>query len=148
MSVAMVPVIVPVPISMVAVVLVLAVVIAVICVIFVLAIVVAVILTIFCMVLVAVPVLFPAVMTSPVGVLAACREWTMIAVPRIKIAIDVPTKSDWPVKPWPRADEYSAHKPLRSVVSKWRALVWCVVEVPVGTYRRRSDLDVDADLGY
>lgn len=117
---------------------------AMVAVILVLAVVVAVIVAIFVVEFVSAEVLFPALMPSPIGMFTVLRERAAISEARIVVVVDVATESDRPVKPGSRPDEYPAHKPLRAVVAKRRALIGRVIEVAIRT--NRCDTNVYSDL--
>lgn len=75
------------------------------------------------------------------GTLAAGREGSVIAMPVIKVMIYVAVKMFWPVKPWSGADKNAARKPLRSVVTVWRAVIGRSLVIAIRTYRGLSDAD-------
>lgn len=58
--------------------------------------------------LIAVPVVLPATMPAPVGMLATLWERSPVAESRIVVAIDIPSKSNRPMKPRACAQEHSA----------------------------------------
>lgn len=109
----------------------------------VLAIVVPVIVAEFVVVFVAAEVILPPAMTAPVGMLATSRERPSITEARIVIVVDVPTEANRSMEPRAGTDKDAANKPLRSVITEWRALVGGVVEVAVWANRRYSNADRD-----
>jgi hypothetical protein len=79
------------------------------------------------------------------GLRPAFRQRTMIAVVRIVAVIDVAVEAVRTVKPGAGTDKDSADEPVGAVVAVGGALVRCIVEVAVWTYR--SNPDTDGDLG-
>jgi hypothetical protein len=71
------------------------------------------------------------------------RMWTSVTVMRIEAVIDVSLEVMWAVKPRAGSDEYTAVKPLRAVVSIWRAIVRREIVVAVRATRFWSDIDRD-----
>ena len=117
---------------------------AVITMVFVLAVMMAVVMANLFAVFTGVEIPFPAAMTAPVGVLAAYREWAVIAEARIVGAVDVTAETHGTVKPRTCSEEDSATKPSWSVVAKWCAPIGCVIEVAIGA--DWLDANVDCDL--
>jgi hypothetical protein len=66
---------------------------------------------------------------------------SMVAMPRIVTVIDVAIEAVRAVEPGSSANKYAARKPVRPVVAVGCAVVWSVVEVPVGAHRSHSDVD-------
>ncbi len=81
------------------------------------------------------------------SLLASLRQRSMVTVVRIKTVVDVSIKAAVSVKPRAGSDEYPANKPVGPVVAVGSALVWGVIEVSVGAYRRHSHVDADCNLG-
>jgi len=71
--------------------------------------------------------------------------WILASIPvvPIKVVIHVAPEPLATVVPGTGAYEDSAWKPLGSIVAVRRAIVWRVVEVPVGAHRWWSDLHCD-----
>lgn len=109
----------------------------------VLAIVVPVIVVDLVVILISVPLMFPAAMSSPVGMLAAPGERTAVSEMWIVIMVDIATKAHRAAVPWPGAIKHAATEPFRTVVAEGCALIGCVIEVAVGAHRRHSNADVD-----
>jgi hypothetical protein len=117
---------------------------AVVVVVFVLAVVVAIVVPNFVVVLISAKLMFPAAMTSPVGVFAAGRVRPTIAEMRIVVMVDVAMKTNWATEPRTSTDEDATGEPLRTVITEGRALIGSVVEISVWANRR--DTDADGDL--
>lgn len=109
----------------------------------VLPIVVPVIVPDFVVILIPVPLMFPATMSAPVGMLAAPGERTAVSEMRIVVMVDVAMKAHRAAEPWPGAIKYASAEPLWTVVAEWRALIGRVIEVAVGAHRCHSNADVD-----
>jgi hypothetical protein len=73
----------------------------------------------------------------------ALRERSTISVVRVKAVVDVTVEAMRTVKPRTGPNEDPANKPVRSVVAVGRTVIGCIVEVPIGTHRRHSDVDAD-----
>ena len=120
---------------------------AVIVVILVLAVVISVIVADFIVELVAMPLVFPAAMASPIGMLAAHGEGPAISEVRIIVVVDVSVESNRSAEPGTRAIKYAPAEPFRAVVAEGCALVRRVVEVAVRADRRHADVDADLNGG-
>jgi hypothetical protein len=70
---------------------------------------------------------------------------SMIPVVRIIPVVNVAIKAVRAVEPRASSEEHPANKPVRPVVAVGGTVVWGVVEVPVRTHRRYSN--VDGNLG-
>jgi hypothetical protein len=79
--------------------------------------------------------------------LAALRQRSTVPVVRVKSVVDVTVEAMGTVKPWTCSYEQPADKPVGAIVAIRCAVVWCIVEVPIGTHRRHSNVDADGDLG-
>lgn len=55
--------------------------------------------------------------------------------------VTIPATAIEPMEPWPRADENSAHKIIRAVISVGRAGVRIIAVVAVGAYRRWASVN-------
>ncbi len=78
-----------------------------------------------------------------------CPAWgqrSMVAVVRIVAIVDMAIKAVRTVEPGAGADEHPTGKPIRPIVTVGRAIVRRVIKVPVGAYRRHSN--VDRNLGW
>jgi hypothetical protein len=64
----------------------------------------------------------------------------MISIARIEPVIYVAIKSARPMKPRPRPKKYAANKPVRPVIPVRRAVIRCIVKVPIRTIRRGSNV--------
>ena len=71
---------------------------------------------------------------------SALGQRPVIPIPRIEPVIDVPIKSVRPMKPGPSPNKYAAHKPVRPIISIGRAVIGCIVEIPIRAIGRRSDV--------
>jgi hypothetical protein len=78
--------------------------------------------------------------------LAACRQWPVVTVMRVKTIIHVTIETVVPVEPGTRSKENAADKPVGPIVAVGRAVIRRIVEVPVGA--GRLDTDTDSDLGW
>jgi hypothetical protein len=78
--------------------------------------------------------------------LAAPRQWSMVTVMRIKAVIDVAVKAVGTVKPRASTKKHTANKPIGPIVAERSTVIWGVVEVTIGTNRRRSN--ADGNLGW
>ncbi len=79
------------------------------------------------------------------GLRAAFRHWAVITVVRIVAIVHVAVEAVGAVKPGAGAEEDSANKPVRPVVTVGSAVVGGIVEVAVGA--NRCGPDIDGDLG-
>jgi len=79
--------------------------------------------------------------------LAALRQGSAVSVVGIKAVVNVAVEAAVSVEPRAGSDEYTAQKPVGPIVAVGCAVVGSVIEVAVGTYGRRSDVDADCDLG-
>jgi hypothetical protein len=68
------------------------------------------------------------------GLLPAARQRPVITVMRVEPVIDMPEEPVRTVEPGSRSDKHSANKPVRPVIAVRSAIVWSIVEVPVGAY--------------
>lgn len=78
----------------------------------------------------------------------ALGQRTMVAVVGIKAIVDVAIKTRMAVEPGAGSKEDPTNKPVGSVVAIGSAVVRGVVEVTVGAYGFRSDIDADSNLGW
>jgi hypothetical protein len=92
-----------------------------------------------------IPRLVSVEMVEPLS--SAFRQGSTISVVRIKAVVDVAVEAAPPVKPRTGPDKYAAIKPVGPVVAVGSAIVRWVIEVPIGAYRRRANVDTDRDLG-
>lgn len=115
----------------------------VIAVVLVMAIVVPVIVPDFVVILISMPLMFPAAVSAPVGMLAARGEGTAVSEMRIVVMVDVAMKSHRAAEPWPGAIKHASAEPLRTVVAEGRALIGRVIEEAIGAHRRHSNADAD-----
>jgi hypothetical protein len=60
---------------------------------------------------------------------------------RIETVVDMSIKPVMAVEPGPGSDEHPTNKPIRSVVTIGCALVGGIVEIAIGTNRRRANAD-------
>lgn len=81
-----------------------------------------------------------------IKMLAAVRIFAMPSIIAIEAIIDVTPEALAPVIPGPCADEDAAVKPLRPVVAIGCAVIGRIVEIAVGTLRRRANLNCDLRL--
>ncbi len=72
---------------------------------------------------------------------AARGQRSMVAMMRIIAVVDVAIKAVRTVEPGAGSNKQPAHKPIRPVVAVGRAVIWSVVEVPVGAHRSHSNVD-------
>jgi hypothetical protein len=70
---------------------------------------------------------------------------SMITVTRIVAVVDVAIEAVASVKPGASSNEQPANEPIRPIVAVGCAIIWGVVEVAVGAYRRHPD--VEGNLG-
>ena len=70
-----------------------------------------------------------------------CWKRPVIAVSIVEMMVYMPVKVLWAVKPRSRADENTARKPLRSVVTVRRAVIRRSLIIAIRTNRRLSDTD-------
>jgi hypothetical protein len=79
---------------------------------------------------------------------SASRQRSIVSVVRIKAVVHVTIKAARSVKPWAGSDKYSTDEPVWAVVAIGSAIVRSVIEIPVGAYRRHTNVDTDGDLGW
>jgi hypothetical protein len=77
------------------------------------------------------------------GVFSAVRPCAVVAVVDVEAVIYIAVEVMRAVEPGAGSDEDAAVEPFRSVIAVGGAFVRRIVIVPVGTYRRGSDLDRD-----
>jgi hypothetical protein len=87
---------------------------------------------------------FGGAVPSFTGLLSGVRKLTVVSMVRMKVVVYVATEVGWTVKPGAGTDEDSAGKPLRTVVSVWRAAVRRGFVISIGA--GRGDADIHADL--
>lgn len=75
--------------------------------------------------------------------LAVFRKSPVISVMRIEAIIDMTIKAMGPMEPRTCAEEQATVKPFGPVIAVRCACVRRVIEIAVGTNRRRSDLHTD-----
>jgi hypothetical protein len=68
-----------------------------------------------------------------IGFLAAARHRALVAIIGMEVSVDVATKAAGAMKPWARADEHVASKPLRAIVAGGSAAIRSGVIVTVRT---------------
>jgi hypothetical protein len=78
----------------------------------------------------------------------AFRQGSNIAVVRIKAVVNVSDEAVWAMKPGSSSKKYSAHKPIRPVITVRSAIIRGIVEVPVRAHGSHSDVDADSNLGW
>jgi hypothetical protein len=64
---------------------------------------------------------------------ASCGHRPMIALAIVQVMVHVSVEVLRPVKPWTRANEYAAYKPLRAIISIRGAVIRRHFVVPVRT---------------
>ena len=80
--------------------------------------------------------------------LAARGQRPVVAVVRVKAVVDMAVEAVMAMEPWTSTKEHAANKPVRSIVTVRRAVVWGIVEVSIGADGGRpSDVDSDPNLG-
>ena len=72
---------------------------------------------------------------------SAFRQRSYITMMGIETVIDVAVETVRAMEPWASSDEDATAEPVRPVVAIGSAAVWRVIEVPVGAYRRDSDIN-------
>jgi hypothetical protein len=77
------------------------------------------------------------------GLGTALWHWACVSVARIVAIVDMAVEAAVAVVPGTGTDEYSAGKPVGTIVAVRSAGVWGVVKVPVGAYGCGSDADGD-----
>jgi hypothetical protein len=77
---------------------------------------------------------------------ATLRQRSPVTVMRIVAVVDVTVKVFGAVEPAASADEHSVDEPIGPVVAVGCAVIWSVVEVPIGAHRLHSN--ADGDLGW
>ena len=77
----------------------------------------------------------------------ALRQRSSVTVMRIKPVVDMSVKAVMTVKPRASSNKHSTHKPIRPVVAVRRTVIGSIVEVPVRTHGRHSDVYADLNLG-
>lgn len=78
---------------------------------------------------------------AEVAMFPTMREAAAVAVMRIEAVIHVAVEASRAMEPWTGPDEESIREPFRSVIAIGGAIVWSVVEVAVGTYGFRANID-------
>src|SRR5579871_5921765 len=73
--------------------------------------------------------------------LVALRHWSVVTVVRIVAVIDVAVEAVRAVEPRASSDEYSASKPIRSIVAVRSTVIRGVVKVTVRAHGRGSDVN-------
>jgi hypothetical protein len=73
--------------------------------------------------------------------LPAARQRSVVAVMRVKAVVDVPEPAGMAVKPRTSANKYSANEPVGPVVAIGSAVIWSIVEIPVGANGSHSDFN-------
>jgi hypothetical protein len=73
--------------------------------------------------------------------LAPYGEWSVVAVMRIETVVDMSIKSVRAVEPGTGSDERPTNKPIGPIVTIRCALVGGIVEIAIGTNRRRANAD-------
>ena len=73
-------------------------------------------------------------------------HWSVVTMTRIVAVVDVAIKAVGSMKPGARSNKHTAREPIRPIVAVGRTIIWRVVEVAVGAYRRHSN--VDGNLGW
>jgi hypothetical protein len=86
-------------------------------------------------------VVSPVTMEAVERLFAAHREWTVIAMTRIKSFVDVAIEATVTVVPGTGADEDTPIEPVGSVVAVGGAIVGCVGEIAIGADGWNSDID-------
>jgi len=74
---------------------------------------------------------------------SAFRHRPSVSVVRVIPVIDVTIESRAAAKPWTGSKEHSANKPVGPVVTVGGTIVGRIVEVPIGTHRRHSNIDAN-----
>jgi hypothetical protein len=74
---------------------------------------------------------------------AAMRILATPPIVTVEVVVDMSPEMLAAVKPWSRADEDASGKPLWAIVAVRGAIVGRIVEIAIGTFGRRSDLDRD-----
>ena len=77
--------------------------------------------------------------------LTAPRQRSVVAVMRVKAVVHMAVKARMAVKPRTSANKQPTDKPVGPIVAVWGAVIWGIVEVPVGANGSHSN--VDGDLG-
>lgn len=77
--------------------------------------------------------------------ISARRQWSSVTVTGIITVVDMAIEATRAMKPGTSSNKYSADKPIRSVIAIGSTGIGWIVEIPVGTYRRYSN--VDGNLG-
>jgi hypothetical protein len=83
-----------------------------------------------------------------VGVISARRHRSFVTMTRIKSVIDMAGEMRRAVEPGASSNKHTADKPIRPVVTVGRAVIRRVVEVTIGAHGRRTNSNVDGDLGW
>ena len=73
--------------------------------------------------------------------LPACWKRSVVAMARIVALVDVAIEPVRPVKPGAGADEYSARKPIRTIVAVGCAVVRSIGKVTIRAHRSHPDVD-------
>lgn len=110
------------------------------------AVIVVLFVVLFVALVVAMKIVLPPVMVIPVSTFSATREAAAVAVVRIIAAIHPAMKITGAAEPWTRAKKFAALEPFRTVIAKWSAVVWRVIEIAIRANRRGSDLNPKAHL--
>jgi hypothetical protein len=77
---------------------------------------------------------------------AAARQRSAVTVMGIKPVVDMAVKAVRAVEPAASSNKHPVHKPIGPVVAVGCAVIWSVVEVPIGADRLHSE--GDGDLGW
>jgi hypothetical protein len=77
---------------------------------------------------------------------SALRQWSSVAVMRIKPVIDMSVKAAMAVKPRTCSKKHPANKPIRPVVTIRSTVIWGIVEVSVRTHGSWSDVYANGNL--
>jgi hypothetical protein len=73
--------------------------------------------------------------------LAPYRYWSVVAVMRIETIVHMSIESVRAVEPGASSDEDPTSKPIGPIVPIWRTVVGGIVEIAIGTNRRRANAD-------
>jgi hypothetical protein len=73
----------------------------------------------------------------------ALRQRSMVTLARVVAVVDVAVKAVWAVKPGASSKKHPANKPIGPIVAIGSAVIWLIVEVPIGARRRHSDADAN-----
>jgi hypothetical protein len=73
--------------------------------------------------------------------LPAPRQRPNVTVMRIVAVVDVAVKAVRAVKPGASSNKYPSSKPVGPIVAVGSTIIGSIVEVPIGAYRRHSNVD-------